>query len=252
MNLFKAIQEIQARNEKAVLCFIVQTSGSTPRKIGAKMLVYADGKIRGTIGGGNLEKQVIKQALVQMKLGAATTLKYNLVKDLEMCCGGQIAIYFEPIMKKNELYIFGAGHTGEALAGMAIDLGFKVSLFDDRKEYLDQINIENVNLKLINFEKDLEEISTDDHSYVAIMTYSHPIDRDILSFFADKDLAFLGMIGSKRKIEVTKKMLKEKNISTKLIDKINMPIGLNFKTDGPEEIAISILAKLIDVKNNRK
>ncbi len=250
MNLFNEIENIRERGEQAILCIIVQTKGSTPRKVGAKMIVKEDGSILGTIGGGALEKKVIEQAIVQMKLNAPDTFKYNLVKDLEMCCGGSVAIYFEPIMKNNTLYIFGAGHTGKALAKIAVTLDFEVILFDDRIEYLENINVENVNTQILDFKKDLEKLNTDGQTYVAIMTYSHPLDRHILSHFIDKELAYLGMIGSKRKIAVTKKMLRdEKRATVKQISKIDMPMGIDINPEEPEEIAVSILAKLIAIKN---
>ncbi len=250
MNLFNEIENIRKGNEKAVLCIIVQTTGSTPRKVGAKMIVKEDGSIIGTIGGGNLEKKVIEQAIVQMGLKAPDTFKYNLVKDLEMCCGGSVAVYFEPIMKSNTLYIFGAGHTGKALAEIAATLDFEIIVFDDRNEYLESIKTKNVKTKLLDFRKGLEDLKTNAHTYVVIVTYSHPLDRQILSHFVDKKLAYLGMIGSKRKIAVTKKMLKDQNFATvKQIAKIDMPMGIEIKAETPEEIAVSILAKLIAVKN---
>ena len=167
-----------------------------------------------------------------------------------MCCGGRVGIYFEPIMKKNNLYIFGAGHTGKALAKIAANLDFEITLFDDRKEYLDQVDVKNIKVRQIDFAKGLKNIKTDDHTYVVIMTYSHPVDRQILSYFIDKNLAYLGMIGSQRKIIVTKKMLKDEQHGTvRQINNIDMPIGLNIKAEEPEEIAVSILAKLIEVKN---
>jgi xanthine dehydrogenase accessory factor len=250
MNLLNEISKAGENKLNSVLCLVVQTSGSTPRKIGSKMLVYEDGSISGSIGGGNIEKKVIEQAIVQLQEGKPATFKYNLVKDLEMCCGGRMAIYFEPIMKKNKLYIFGAGHTGEALAKYAVNFKFDISLFDDRKEYLEKIKLDDVEKVECNFSKPLKGIECDAQTYVVIMTYNHQVDREVLSYFAGKELAYLGMIGSMRKIEVTKKMLRdEQKVTVQQINKIDMPIGIDIKVEEPEEIAISVLAKLIDVKN---
>ena len=252
MNFYKEIEKIQARDIQAVLCIIVQTKGSTPRKTGAKMIVFEDGSIFGTIGGGNLEQQAIKQALIQLKTDEAGTFKYNLVKDLEMCCGGMVAIYYEPIKKMQKLYIFGAGHTGEALAKMATLTDFEITLFDDRKDYLDKIEIQNAVTKHINFEKDLQKIKPNASSYIVIMTYSHDVDRQILARFADEDIAYLGMIGSQRKIAVAKKFLKSKQVATHAqIESIDMPIGLDINAKTPEEIAVSVLARLIMVRNGK-
>lgn len=253
MNFYKKIEEIQAKQEQAVLCIIVQTKGSTPRKTGAKMIVYENGTIAGTIGGGNLEQKAIQQALVQLKKDESDTFQYNLVKDLEMCCGGMVAIYYEPIKKMHKLYIFGAGHTGEALARMAVMTDFEVTLFDDRPTYLENVNLEKVKTRLIDFSKDLDGVEVDDFTYIAIMTYSHDVDRQILSRFVEEDLAYLGMIGSQRKITVAKKYLKEQQMGTLAeIESIDMPIGLDIHANTPAEIAVSVLAKLIQVRNNKK
>ena len=250
--LYHKIEEVRKEGKIAALCIIIQTKGSTPRKIGAKMLVYENASISGSIGGGNLEKKVIEQALVQMKLSVPDTFKYNLVKELEMCCGGSVAVYIEPIMKINRLYIFGAGHTGEALARIALTINFDVTLLDDRAEYIENIKINNLTTTVFDFEKDLENLKIDANTYVVIMTYSHPVDRQLLSYFVDKKLAYLGMIGSERKVVVAKKMLKDGEFaSVKQLQEIDMPMGLAIKANGPEEIAVSILAKLIEVKNKK-
>jgi len=250
MNLWDEIYKLKNSGQNAVLCTVVQTSGSTPRKPGAKMLVFQDKSIKGSIGGGNLEQKCIEQALIQLEEQIATTYKYNLLKDLEMCCGGSVAVYFEPIMQTNNLHIFGAGHTGQALSKIAADMNFEVHLYDDRQDYLDQSKNSQIKKKLINFESDLQSIKTTPTSYVVIMTYSHAADRLILSHFVEKELAYLGMIGSQRKVIVTKKKLKEEQRATvKEIDRIDMPMGININAKTPEEIAVSIMAKLISIKN---
>ena len=223
MSFYNKIDRISQKKAKAALCIIVETKGSTPRKVGAKMIVSENRSIIGTIGGGNLEKKVIENALQQINKNEAKLFKHDLLHQHNMCCGGSVEIYIEPIQKMNKLYIFGAGHTGEALAKLASNLNFEIALFDDRKEYLSPINLPSVKSSLIDFNTDLEKLSTDKNTYVVIMTYSHPVDRQILSYFADKDLAYLGMIGSERKVIVTKKILKDEQVATvEQINNINM------------------------------
>lgn len=159
-------------------------------------------------------------------------------------------IYIEPVMRKRKLYIFGAGHTGEALAAIMVKLDFDVYVIDDRKEYINGIDIENINKLCVKFEKVLPSLTFDDMTFVVIMTYSHPKDRSILSYCLKQDYAYLGMIGSKRKVEMTKKMFLGGNMATKKeLSGIDMPMGFDIKADGPQEIAISIAAKLVEVKN---
>lgn len=251
MNLFRHIAEIRERNEKSALCIIVKTKGSTPRKVGAKMIVHQDGSINGTIGGGNLEKKVIENALKQIEKNEPELFKHDLLHQHNMCCGGSVEIYIEPLKEMNKLYIFGAGHTGNALAKFAKEINFEIYVIDDRKEYLDDLTIEGINKMNLDYKKVLPSLPFDGNTYIAIMTYEHSHDRDILAHCIKQQYAYLGMIGSKRKVELTKKMFTEGKIATKKeLENVDMPMGLNINAEGPEEIALSILAKLIAVKNN--
>ena len=249
-NIFEKITEIQKGSEEAVVCTIVNTKGSTPRKVGAKMIVYADGKIFGTIGGGDLEKKVIENAVELIETKQPKLFRHDLLHQHGMCCGGTVEIYIEPIMKKNKLYIFGAGHTGQSLAKLAKDFDFETVLIDDRKEYIDDCKSKEINKMNLPFGEALKLLPFDEQTYICIMTYSHPVDRDILAFCVKKHFAYLGMIGSRRKVEVTKKMFSEGlYISEEELDKIDMPMGIDIGAEGPEEIALSILGKLIATKN---
>ncbi|PJC62692.1 MAG: hypothetical protein CO022_03105, partial [Flavobacteriales bacterium CG_4_9_14_0_2_um_filter_32_27] len=120
MNIYNEIEQLRTSGIDAALCTIIHTKGSTPRKVGAKMLVLIDGSIKGTIGGGNLEKEVIKNALIQLKKNEPKLFKHDLLHQHNMCCGGTVEIFIEPLEKMKRLYIFGAGHTGQALAKFAL------------------------------------------------------------------------------------------------------------------------------------
>lgn len=249
-SIYEKIIEVQGGEKAAVICTIVNTKGSTPRKAGAKMIVYENENIFGTIGGGELEKAVIKNALKQIKENEPKIFRHDLLHQHGMCCGGTVDIYIEPIMKKNKLYIFGAGHTGLALAKFAVNFQFETVLIDDRKEHLDDCKIVEINKMNLHFGESLRILPFDNYTYICIMTYSHPLDRNILSFCLKKPFAYLGMIGSQRKVEMTKKMFTEAGVcSFDELEKVDMPMGIDIGADGPDEIALSILAKLIGVKN---
>ena len=249
-SIFEKISKAQKNNSDVALCIIVNTKGSTPREEGAKMLVYPDGNIAGTIGGGDLEKNVIANALAVLKTRKPAVFKHDLLHQHNMCCGGSVEIYIEPIMKKNKLYIFGAGHTGQALAKFAHQFNFETVVIDDRKEYIDELNAEGMNKLHMHYAQALPLLPFDDHTYITIMTYSHPHDRDILAYCLKKPFAYLGMIGSRRKVEMTKKMFADAGIGTlDELENVDMPMGLDIGAEDPDEIAISILAKLIEVKN---
>jgi xanthine dehydrogenase accessory factor len=250
LNFYEILANLQNANTDAAVCTVVNTRGSTPRCTGAKMIVLGDGSIQGTIGGGDLEKKVIENAVELIKAKAPKLFRHDLVYQHNMCCGGTVEIFIEPVMKKNRLYIFGAGHVGQALACYAKDMQFEVVLIDDRKEYLDATKDPSVSRMHLPFSQALQLLPFDDHTYICIMTYDHNTDRDILSFCIKKPHAYLGMIGSRRKVEMTKKKFEDATIANKEeLSDVDMPMGLDINAEGPNEIAISILAGLIKVKN---
>ncbi len=249
-DVFQKITDERSLNRPFALCIAVSTKGSVPRGPGAKMLVYTDGKIYGTIGGGRIEKRVIQDALTSLKTNEPALLHYDLLKQLEMSCGGSMDVYIEPVMSKNKLYIFGAGHTGSALAKKAAEFDFDITIIDDRKDYLDEFSQPGIHKLSGQYSDVINGLTFDSHTYITVMTYSHTCDREILSLCIHKPSAYLGMMGSHRKVELTKKMFLDDGLATpEELDKVDMPMGIEIGADGPDEIAISIIAKLIAVKN---
>ncbi len=249
-SIYEQIVIIENGNQKAVLCTIIATKGSSPRKVGAKMIVFENASIFGTIGGGALEKKVIEEALKVLETNLPVIVSHNLVKELEMCCGGTVELFLEPIMNKKKLLIFGAGHIGNSLARFAYELDFKVSLIDERIELFENIGTE-INCMIENHVSAIEKSTFDSNTYVVIVTHDHAFDREILALCSKRNPAYIGMIGSQRKVEVAKKML----LSSELLDeneisKVDMPIGIDISAKTPQEIAISILAKLIELRNS--
>ena len=234
------------------VCTIIATKGSVPRKTGTKMLVFENGAIEGTIGGGALEKKVIEQALDVLKNREAKIVKHNLVSELAMCCGGTVQLFIEPIMNRKNIYIFGAGHCGKALAKFAIDLDFNVTLIDERYEAFEGINLPECILIKNHHATDIESLNFNINTYIVIVTHNHAYDREILALTSKKTNGYIGMIGSARKVAIAKKNMIASNIlDENEVNDIDMPIGLKIQAITPEEIAISILAKLIDIRNQK-
>ena len=216
------------------------------------MLVYDNGSIDGTIGGGALEKVVIEQALGVIKNNTSKLVKHNLVNELAMCCGGTVELFIEPIMNRKKVYIFGAGHVGKALAKFATELDFNVTLVDDRYEAFDGIKIPGCTLVKDQHVTAIEQLNFDENTFVVILTFDHLYDREILALTSKKKHAYIGMIGSERKVEIAKKnMIASHILNEEEVKEIDMPIGLDIDANTPQEIAISILAKLILVRNKK-
>lgn len=251
-NFLRKLEACQHDPRSSALCIVVKSSGSTPGKLGAKMIVYSDGSIDGTVGGGSIEKKVIENALEVIRTKTAGFFDYNLKTDLAMNCGGAASIYIEPLQKPSKLYIFGAGHIGKALAGYAPDMGFETQLIDFRKDLLEMGG--NIRYTTIckPYLEAVNDIVFDEYSYCVIVTPNHEMDEDVLAAIGSKPAGYIGMIGSKIKIEALKKrFIKEGRLSEDDINRIDMPIGIKFNALAPAELAISILAKMIDVKNNK-
>ncbi len=241
--------------ESTIFCLLIRSFGSTPRKAGSKMLVFENGKTQGSVGGGAVEKQIIQDAREMFEKSLPTQVKeYELETDLAMLCGGKVEIYFEMWKPKTQLYIFGAGHIGKILAKMAVLLDFAVTLIDPRKEMFDSLQNETeINIFCNEYQNVLNNISFGKNIFIVIVTHSHEIDKEIAAFCAKKTFSYLGMIGSKRKWNEIQNYYRENKMLTETeILQINCPIGIPISCETPEEIAVSILAKLIDERNKTK
>jgi xanthine dehydrogenase accessory factor len=247
--------DLKALNEQgipAVLCIVTNTTGSTPRKAGSKMLVFADGSIKGTIGGGNIEFQVIQDAQKMITCGTPFSKTFHLEDDLKMQCGGTMDVYFEAIGCQPKLYIFGGGHVGKAVAAYAPGLGFRPYVFDQREGIFESWNIAGVETQNGDYMQIIDSLPFDKNTFIVIVTPQHEFDEKILLACILREYAYLGMIGSKRKVAEIARKASEANVPAEFIAKVDMPIGIPFAAETPSEIAISIIAKMIDVKNLSK
>lgn len=251
--IFEELKTIIGQGIPAVLCVVTKTTGSTPRKAGSKMLVFQDGTIKGTVGGGSVEFQAIQDALRIISCGTPITKHFQLEKDLKMHCGGTMEIYFEPIGCLPKLYIFGGGHIGKALAGYATGLGFHPFVFDQREGIFDEWNMAGVETRNGDFIQIVDSLVFDNNTYIAIVTHKHDFDETVLLACLPHEYAYLGMIGSKRKVaEIRKSALENHGFTESQLNNVDMPIGIPFAAETPAEIAVSIVAKMIDVKNTLK
>ena len=254
-SLYQALAEIEDRNETAALCTIVRSRGSTPRHATSKMLVYPDGRILGTVGGGEVENRVISEALQVIAEGRSRLLSYNMAdpqKGDPGVCGGQLEVFVEPILPKPVLLLIGAGHVGKAVVHLAKWLGFYVILSDDRPGFCTPEAVPGADEYQAVPMSDLPgRVKITPWTYIVLTTRGMNVDVDGLPALLDDPYAYLGIIGSQRRWAMARKGLLEKGVGEDVLDKIHSPIGLELGAETPEEIAVSILAEIILLRNGK-
>ncbi|MFX1517793.1 MAG: XdhC family protein [Promethearchaeota archaeon] len=244
------------------LVTVVEVSGSTPQRIGAKMLVDSSGnRLWGTIGGGTIENLALKEAQMLIQKRTPQLKEYELMEEgqetTDMLCGGKMKVFIDILGVGSKSYIFGAGHISQQLVPLLTSLGFWTIVIDDRKEFLEESFKGSQASQTISgtFPQIIDSIEFEKGSYIIIITYSHELDEQILKHLLStrqqefQTWKYLGMIGSKRKVEEIFRRLKSQGIDSQLLEKVHAPIGVPIRSQTPEEIAISIAAEIIDVQN---
>lgn len=247
------LSELRRDDLSCAMVVVTDMQGSVPRDAGARMIVR-DGKLEwGTIGGGNLEKLAIEHAtaMLEQRESLSESVSYPLAEKTGQCCGGNVTLFYETFpWQKRQLCVFGAGHVGQALGGLANYLGMDVTLIDGRQEEEIQPRIPKVrdfDLLCIDApEGEIETIAED--AYVLIMTHNHSLDFEVLLAALKRDtFPYVGMIGSDRKWKRFKKMLAARGVSEERIASVSCPIGATRVSKLPSAIAISTAAELLAV-----
>jgi xanthine dehydrogenase accessory factor len=254
--VFAAAADALERGEPVALVTIVSTRGSTPQRVGAKMLVYADGRIVGTIGGGCYENDAFWKAREAISKRQPELVHYELSDDFAqetgLICGGQMDVYIEPIEPSPELYVVGAGHVGFHLARLANDVGFRVHVIDDREKFANRDRFPTaVEIVADEIPSWLDHSTLPPHAYVVIVTRGHTNDLEALRALAPRELRYLGLIGSRAKVARIYDALLTDQMAPDALKRVHAPIGLDIGAVTPQEIAVSILAELIAVKHGK-
>ncbi len=250
-HILTELLKAQAAGVPLVLATVVKARGSVPRRSGAKMLVYEDGRISGTIGGGEMESRVISEAQAALAAGQPRLLEYALVtpeRGDPGVCGGEVEIYLEPYLPPATVYVVGCGHVGQAVAHLAHWLGFRVIVNDDRPELAQPEVIPHADIHVPGpFAAVLDRQPLTRNSYVVLVTRNVTVDMTIIPQLIDSPASYVGIMGSQRRWTHTRQLLLDKGISEAQLDAFHAPIGLELHAETPEEIAVSIMAEIIKV-----
>ena len=256
-DFFADLQEARTSGQPFVVVTVVQTQGSVPRHPGAKMVVFPDGSIRGTVGGGKFESLVIAEAKERLKDGQNLLKKYPLregeTDSFGAICGGEVTFWFEPHKKAPVLLLVGAGHCAQAIARLAAECGFHVTVVDDRKEWTE--SCPGVHRKVVEQTPQAvirgQKWSGEDA--IVLVSRNFMIDRDALEEAVKvKEVGYIGMIGSRKKVLQVYDELKVKGVKAEALVRVYAPIGLDIGSDSPAEIAVSVMAEILQVLRKAK
>jgi xanthine dehydrogenase accessory factor len=246
-----AAAEALARGDSVALVTVVRSQGSTPQRAGAKMVVWADGRTVGTIGGGCYENDAFWKAREAIASGRPQLLHYELNDDFAqengLICGGRMDVHIDPLAPSPRLFIIGAGHVGFHLAKLATDIGFRIHIVDDREKFANTERFPGADVVVEPIPEWLHRAEIPATSYVVVVTRGHQHDLDAMRALAARDLKYLGLIGSRAKVARIYDALLEEGMPPECLQRVHAPIGLEIGAVTPAEIAVSILAELIAV-----
>jgi xanthine dehydrogenase accessory factor len=252
MKIWEACQKLTDSGTSFVMVTMIGVRGSAPQDLGAKILVTREGLNFGTVGGGKVEQAAIKKAkaILEGEQTPPEFVTWNLQKDIGMSCGGEVIFLFEHHKDVSwPIVIFGAGHVAQAVTRTLSTLHCSVTCVDSREEWIHKL--EGVKAIVHPSPKDL--VSTfDKKSYFLSMTMGHSFDVPILYeiFKHAPECPYVGVIGSDVKGFKIKKELKDLGVSEEFLKKLRVPMGLPIGTNQPYEIAISIAAELLQVRDS--
>ena len=249
--VFEAALTAQRDGRPAAMAVIVKAHGSVPRQTGSKMLIWPDGTIVGTVGGGEMEALVIGEAQDAIRSGRSRVVSYNFT-DLASgdpgICGGTVEVFVEPLAPPPTILVVGCGHVGKAVAELAKWLEYRVVVSDDRPGYATEEQIPGMDAYVQAAPGDLvEQVDINRSTCIVAVTRGLAVDEKLIPALLATDVPYIGLIGSRRRWALTVESLVEKGVARDDLTRIHAPIGLELGAETPKEIAISIMAEVIMV-----
>ena len=247
MDILQAQLDAQREKKAYALVTIVKTEGLAPRSAGSKMLVFRDGSVEGSIGGGVLEKQIAADAVSCIASGENMLKEYeNRAEEDGAPCGGRITAFIETERGAPELVVCGAGHVGGCVIGLAAALGYRVTAVDTRDSEMTAEKVKPADVFVLaeDFYRGVQSLDAGPGAFYVIATYGHAQDAEALAAALEKDAAYIGMLGSPAKINTIFTNLRGKGCSDELLATVRTPVGLDIGGETPEEVAFSILAEM--------
>jgi len=249
-NLYEKMAELTRKRETFAVATIVNYRGSVPRQT-AKMIITKNEKTYGTIGGGCVEGQVVEEALVMLKqrVKGVVLKSYDLIEEdfggVGMNCGGKIEVSIEIAEPNPQLIILGSGHLSSAIAKLAQLLSFEITVIDPLAT---RDRFPEATVVMPDFpETNLPNLHVSSNTYIVIVT-RHKDDLPALRAALKTKAAYIGLIGSKRRVLQAFNTLLHDGFVHQQLDRVNAPVGLDIGAETPEEIAVSIMAEIVQCR----
>ncbi|EBS5740151.1 XdhC family protein, partial [Salmonella enterica subsp. enterica serovar Eastbourne] len=250
MKIFTEAAKLVEKNCPFAMAEIIECSGSTPRH-SAQMLVLGDGKTIGTIGGGMVERKVIEEAVEALHEGRSRMFHGRMARNGQHAvgsdCGGAMSVYIAVHGVRPRLILLGGGHVNRAIAQLAAFLSIDIHVADVYAGSLEP-DLFPPSTRLWHapsFTDAVNQLDPQPEDYVIIATNSQ--DLESLNCLIDKPLKYLGLLGSRRKVQTFTKQLSESGVSDAQLSRLHAPVGYDIGAETPHEIAVSILAELLQV-----
>lgn len=247
--MYPEISAALTRGEPVTLLTVVKIYGAAPCALGAKMLIRADGTSTGTFGGTNTDARAREDGLKALASGETGLLTYHLDPEEGESvgsCGASLEIFVEPIRPEPRLLVAGSGYVAQSLARLAVPTGWRVTLLDDRTEFVRAASLpDGVETAIGDLTELLIAHQPDPMTAVVIVTRGHRSDKDALRAALSTSAGYVGMIGSPGKIRQAFRSLLKEGIPAGTLRRIYTPIGLDLRAETPDEIALSIAAELL-------
>lgn len=248
-DVWAALARWRAEGRRLALLTVVESRGFTPRKPGTHMLLGEDGATVGTIGGGAIEHEALREAAELLASGGgARTIKKHLTQDLGMCCGGEMVIHLETLEAPPRLFVFGAGYIARPIAALASACGFTVTVVDGREEWARADRFPGMTVRCADPAGAARALETHAGDYAVVVTHDHALDQVVVQELLRKPLKFTGMIGSLAKQRKFALRLLARGFDEAQVARLRTPLGVAIGAQTPEEIAISVVAELVSVR----
>jgi xanthine dehydrogenase accessory factor len=248
LNIYREVLKARQQGGAGILATVISVDGVFPKTEGVKEFIKASGeKVGSLFMGEELEERILKEAERLLRVKKIEVMTISSAETAQPW--KTLEILLEPIISEPTVYIFGAGHISQQLVPLVKKVHFKTVVIDDREMFANRDRFPEADEVIVTeFEKAFEHLSIGQSSYIVIVTRGHLYDGLILEMAVKTDAHYIGMIGSKKKIQTLYQILLKKGITKETLDKVHAPIGLDIHSETPEEIAVSIVAELIKVR----